>query len=353
MFESILYDQIKAERTNSCQSFLKEYGIEEDELKKVIGLDNELKEVLLTSSLVHGLANRTSDVDLILVTSSNKITSKAATQVFNNGKHFETISFLSEDLEEVFLRLNEISGFTDHELLKAFSNWDATEKIPKKYTERIVNGVNLKWELPFFEHIPNLARIWKIHSFNNFRQCVACAILAIRAEELNSAKGYIVNGLLYIMDSIMSHFGFVFSNKKWFLQRWEHHKKYHIDMPLYREVSSLWIRAVKALSSNNNPNNVEHLYSLYRNCIEVLNVAIENRDLNPIAIKKDYLNKNPFIRESNLLINDSGNTSVVALRNLTENEIEMIPFSEFYNLSKEDAKVILCLLRSRVAKIFL
>jgi Family of unknown function (DUF6001) len=192
-------------------------------LREVIGRQVDgIAHLLLTSSPVHGLANATSDIDTICVVDGpDSLAERTATQIFDQSNHYETITFTRSEIISELNRLAAVVTNPPAAQVTAYQRWDRGGPLTRKYLERLVNGVGTDGSLPYFDRLPALAELWRAASLARALVAAECAALAERANEFRAAQGYVVNSLLYGMDALMSHHGHVFSNKKWFLLRFE------------------------------------------------------------------------------------------------------------------------------------
>jgi Family of unknown function (DUF6001) len=176
-------------------------------------------QLLLTSSPVHGLANETSDIDMIAVNPGNGVL-KIATQIFSEGHHLEVIGFASADVDADLLALQRLAEQPIGERVAALRRWDGDRTLRRKYLERLVNGIEISGEAPYHSYLPMLAKAWMASSLDGLRRAIAFALLAERAGEQLGRLGYAKNAALSAMDVVLSHHGEVYSNRKWYLLRW-------------------------------------------------------------------------------------------------------------------------------------
>jgi hypothetical protein len=170
---------------------------------------------------VHGLANATSDIDTICVVDGPDLSERTATQIFDQANHYETILFSRGEIARELRRLDALAGAPEAAQVNAYRTWDKGGPLTRKYLERLVNGVAADGSLPFFDRLPALAELWRAASFARALVMAECAALAQRAGESRGSLGYAANCCLYVMDAMLSHHGHVYSNKKWFLLRFE------------------------------------------------------------------------------------------------------------------------------------
>ena len=95
----------------NCEDFLATRGLTLADLHRIVTDHVEEAElVLLTSSPVHGLANRLSDIDTICITGTDVTTSRMATQLFVDGNHLETTTFLTAEVAHDLAALDALEA---------------------------------------------------------------------------------------------------------------------------------------------------------------------------------------------------------------------------------------------------
>jgi hypothetical protein len=214
-------NDLAAFRASASKAFLETRDTSFGRLREIIeGQVDHIAHLLLTSSPVHGLANATSDIDTICVVDGpDHFPERTATQIFDQSNHYETIVFTRAEVANELNRLAAVVAAPPEAQVRAFKTWDKGGPLTRKYLERLVNGVDTDGSLPYFDRLPALAELWCAASLARALVAIECAALAERSKQLRAALGYVVNGLLYAMDALMSRHGQVFSNKKWFLLR--------------------------------------------------------------------------------------------------------------------------------------
>jgi hypothetical protein len=214
--------EVAGRRLRYGVEFLERRGLRPTELVAAVEkLYPELDHLLLTSSPVQGLANHTSDVDLIGVCPVRPDGPPLATQVFHGPHHLEAICFPAEDVSASMAVLGAAASAGAEGAVAAFRRWDADVPVRRKYLERIVNGVALgEGTMPYLDHLPALARVWMWASVDTAVRSGSLAIVAERAGERRGRLGYALNAFLFLADALLSSQLDVYSNKKWYLERW-------------------------------------------------------------------------------------------------------------------------------------
>ncbi len=223
----LLLDKNKAqfiqERVVNVTEFLATRGLTLERIADIFETRIEdPQHFLLTSSIVHGLANKSSDIDTIAIVNAEISGARMATQVFEGTDHLEVISFSDRELSTALAHLTNLAQQQQpSSILSAMSSWDSNTELRQKYLERIINGVSTDGDMPYLESLPALSQVWQWLSLDKFTKSIALAILAEKAGEHRGRIGYVINALLYLMDVVLSRHGSVFSNKKWYLLRWQ------------------------------------------------------------------------------------------------------------------------------------
>lgn len=234
-------------RANSA-AFLQSRGIGTDALARLVraqGFDDA--QVLLTSSPVHGIATDTSDIDLICITPQAVNGAQMATQIHHEGHHFEMLPFSSADTRAAFADLARLSRLPLPQRIDGYLRWDSTHAVRRKYLERLVYAVDFSGGTPFMPQLPHAASVVAAMDFDAFHLSHLCGGLAIRAGEGRAAQGYLVNACLALMSTLLSHGGWLLSNKKWIWRRWNAAIAQDmgiIDPALQQRVSGLWDQLV-------------------------------------------------------------------------------------------------------------
>ncbi len=209
-------------RVSAVERFLQTRGLDLTSVEDTVGrtVDGHSL-VLLTSSPVHGLANHLSDIDTIcIVEHGDDVDARMATQIFASGNHLESICFSRASVERDLDRLAEVSRMTPAQAATEHSGWNSTRTVRLKYLERLVNGVATNRTMPFADHLPALGLVWQWSSLERAARLVLYGVLAERAGESRARLAYAANAALFAMDALLSHYGEVYSNRKWFLLRW-------------------------------------------------------------------------------------------------------------------------------------
>lgn len=215
-------------RAEAVERFLEARGLTIAAVEEVVrGALNEPALVLLTSSPVHGLANRLSDIDTVCVVEEDGAEGdlRMATQLFAAGNHLEYVCFSRPSLERDLDHLGQAASLAPPEAVAAYDCWNGSRTVRLKYVERIVNGIATDGTMPFADHLPNLGTVWKWSSLERAARQAACSILAERAGESRGRLAYAANATLWAMDSVLSSRGSVCGNRKWFLLRWDRFRR--------------------------------------------------------------------------------------------------------------------------------
>jgi hypothetical protein len=219
-------------RADAVERFLATRGLTIAAVEEVIrGALDEPALILLTSSPVHGLANRGSDIDTVCVTEEDDAgdNPRMATQLFAAGNHLEYICFGRPALERDLEYLGQAAALAPAAAVAAYDRWNGSRTVRLKYVERIVNGVATDGTMPFADRLPDLGTVWKWSSLERAARLAACAIVAERAGESRGRLAYAANATLYAMDSVLSSRGSVCGNRKWFLLRWDRFRRTRHD----------------------------------------------------------------------------------------------------------------------------
>jgi hypothetical protein len=213
---------LAAARLRNADAFLATRGLDRGVLDRLLdSKTGEARHHLLTSSAVHGLANATSDLDFIRVQEQSVSGARMATQLFEEGQHMESITFGDEEVAEALAELESAAREEPARVVAAYRRWDKSRELRRKYLERLVNGVALDGTSPYVHHTPALARMWKWASLQTAVEQVFYLRLAEAAGETRGRAGYALGALLHLMDAALSHHGDVYSNRKWYLLRWQ------------------------------------------------------------------------------------------------------------------------------------
>jgi hypothetical protein len=223
---STITEQARA-RASAVERFLETRGLTIAAVEDVIrGALDEPAVVLLTSSPVHGLANRLSDIDTICIVEGDEDDDgRIATQLFAAGNHLEYICLSRSSLERDLEHLRQVASLASSDAVAAYDSWNSSRTVRLKYVERIVNGVATDGTMPFADRLPDLGTVWKWSSLERATRLAAYAILAERAGEDRGRLAYAANATLFAMDAVLSHHGSVCGNRKWFLLRWDRFRR--------------------------------------------------------------------------------------------------------------------------------
>ena len=212
---------LAAARLRHADDFLAGRGLSRDGLDRLLrGRLGPGGRLLLTSSPVHGLANATSDLDFIRVQDEDLAGTRMATQIFDGDHHLEAISFSAQETTAALADLADLAASPPPAVVLGHDGWDRSHELRRKYLERLVNGVSLDGSSPYLSNLPALARVWKWASLHHATRHVFFLRLSEAAGESRGRLGYAVNALLHLLDAVLSHYGDVFSNRKWYLLRW-------------------------------------------------------------------------------------------------------------------------------------
>lgn len=232
----------------NAQDFLGARNIGFNFLNEVASRQCDPGTLLLTSSAVHGIATMASDIDMLCVVDEPVSTEQMATQIHQEGLHLELLLFNAAD---VHLALGELTSLAQSPALiclQNYSRWDKRNKVPRKYVERLVYGVTNDLTTPYLSALGDLCVVVSRKDLDVFRVNVACSRLAQRSDEPFAAIGYLMNALTAAMNSLLSMSGWVLSNKKWTLRRWNKSRDLvFLDLcpTTWTEVSALWADLAK------------------------------------------------------------------------------------------------------------
>lgn len=215
-------EQLAAARLRNVDTFLAGRGLDREGLDALMrAKTGEARHLLLTSSPVHGIANSTSDIDFIRVEDHAVEGARMATQLFEQGQHLEAVSYGPDEVAAALADLSAAAALDPVGVTEAHRGWDKGHELRRKYLERLVNGVALDGTSPYLEHLPALARVWKWSSLHTAVRHVFHLRLAEAAGETRGGAGYAFGALLHLADAALSHAGDVYSNRKWYLLRWQ------------------------------------------------------------------------------------------------------------------------------------
>jgi hypothetical protein len=215
-------DGLAAARLRNVDTFLATRGLTRAGLDELMrARTGSARHLLLTSSPVHGIANSTSDIDFIRVEEKAVEGARMATQLFEQDQHLEAVSYGAAEVDDALADLAKAAVLDPADVVLAHRGWDKGHELRRKYLERIVNGVSLDGSSPYLDHLPQLARVWKWSSLHTAVRHVFHLRLAEAAGESRSSSGYALGALLHLADAALSHAGDVYSNRKWFLLRWQ------------------------------------------------------------------------------------------------------------------------------------
>jgi len=213
-------EQLRKERIQNVGEFLIARKLDRKILEYNFRHQTEaLVWLLLTSSPVHGFANIYSDLDFICITTQT-YREHMSVQYFIENNHIELIGFSQTELSESLYFLEKLLHMSFEESIHEMCRWKQNSVLSKKYIERIVNGVNMDFDCPYIDHVIALSSAWFRQSYFIFRKCLICLNLAEKAGESRAKIAYGINGLLYLMDAVVSSSNSVFNNKKRYLQRY-------------------------------------------------------------------------------------------------------------------------------------
>ncbi|WP_448195446.1 DUF6001 family protein [Pseudomonas aeruginosa] len=204
----------------NSQNFLRARNINFKFLYEVASRLCDPGTLLLTSSAVHGIATMASDIDMLCVVDHPVSTEQMATQVHQEGLHLELLLFNAADVHLALCELANLAQSPPLICLQKYSSWDERNKVPRKYVERLVYGVTNDLTTPYLSALDDLCVVVSRKDLDVFRMNFACARLARRSDEPFAAIGYLMNALTAAMNSLLSMSGWVLSNKKWTLRRW-------------------------------------------------------------------------------------------------------------------------------------
>jgi hypothetical protein len=212
-------EQVK-QRHSSVLEFLRQRDLSPDWLDSVIRSYCGDGQLLLTSSPVHGLANRTSDLDFIHIQEAPIDGPRISTKVFELGNHLEVVSFSSPELQRNLNDMHQAAQTGPGNQLALLRNWDRTREPRRKPTERIINGLTLDGTAPYIGHLPALAILWSRGSLQSALEHLVYLSLSEAAGESRGKLGYAYNALLHLMDALMCLEGDVYTTRKFYLLRW-------------------------------------------------------------------------------------------------------------------------------------
>jgi hypothetical protein len=341
--------QISEERVRYARDFFQSRGLSFKNILKAFKYQiDEYKHLLLTSSPVHGISNVKSDIDVICITVEPVPSPRMAIQSFESGNHYEIISFSRDELAGALKLLEELSEMSMAAALEKMGAWNKNCVISRKYTERIVNGVDISLSTPYIASLFQLGIVWKQYSFDMFRKCIILAILAEKTGEMRGRVGYAMNGLLYLMDCIMSHHTYVFSNKKWYLYRYKkflQEKRYTVDFkPIIADIESLYQLLTDEIKGFGQ-SLIDRLVDLYQSSKAQLGLKFREQ---PLICLNPRVEKEPFLENSSVYYD--GKKNAVLFWN-KKSEVHPDSIRDLKYLDQPESASVLNRIRARVLNI--
>lgn len=253
-------DLIKHRYDNVC-AFLNKRGLKfEDLIEFASEYYNEGDTIMITSSPVYGFGTSKSDIDLILISNDNIFEAQDRTPI-TIVENETRVDFYRYNKSEVTTALNgfyQVISLEFDELVHHLSNWKQyISDINKKEFERIINGIMFDGTMPFITHIPALSYGWMVESYFTGIKMSIFAQLSCNSNKLNAALGYLINGMLHLMNSIVSYHGYVFSNKKHYLLGWKNLEKIIGASEIFIPINHCWNDVLSCLFEVNKNNVID------------------------------------------------------------------------------------------------
>lgn len=219
---------------SNAATFLRRRDLLMDGLHNIASIQyKDAKCVLLTSSAVHGVANASSDIDLICIRGGDTTDTAMATQLHCGENHIEVIAFSERQLRETEAILYDMAVGSLAVRAEAAGTWNRLVPIPRKYVERIATGVDANGCVPYQHIQASVCAVWVALGVEQARQCAVLAALACRCGERRAAMGYATNTVLSAMNALLSALYWPLLNKKWTVKRWSAAADWFVDDPLY------------------------------------------------------------------------------------------------------------------------
>lgn len=255
----------------NANAFLASRGIYMEELEDLVTKQySDIVNVLLTSSAVHGIANRNSDIDLICVRDNDSIDASMATQIHFGENHAEVISFNTHQIALAGDLLDKSLSLDVTERLLSLRRIEEKTGISRKYLERIFSGVDSKNSVPYLAYQAPLSSLWALDACDMSYQSAQYLALAINSGEFRAASGYAANALQYLMSAILADAGWPMLNRKWILTRWRAAPNILTDSSLFykyrSDVDELWAKTGARLDTTITEETARHTASLIEEC---------------------------------------------------------------------------------------
>lgn len=296
----------------NAKAFLSARNLSFDDLGAVAHRQYEDAEhTLLTSSAVHGIANSTSDIDLICITGANQSHESMASQVYHQGHHMEVVAFANHEVISACRELVSQRSKPPTDVLNAYRQWDKSQRISRKYLERIITGVATDGGLPYLDWQEPLGAMWSVASFDAFRQSIGFASLSLRCGQAKGAAGYATNGLLYLMNAMLSRAGWTVSNKKWTLLRWRQAMDSLClwdDIELAGRIDGLWPATYRSCVTGLTSSSMEQLVELVDLAECYFGYQMDYAARYPIS---HSANSVPFLPRSAFMLRSDGRAALI------------------------------------------
>lgn len=235
-----------AARNSSLDSFLESRSLAKAELVDEARALGGPGEIYFVSTIVTGLGGSTSDIDVIVIADQSEADGpRMSTMAFFQGSRLGAKRYSRPEFEVASDRLSSLVALPASELASGIENWQ--EPIALIDLERLINGVTACGTCPLIDHLPDLAAARFAFSFDQSRESLMLAALAARAGEARAPWGYLLQGLLHLMDAAMACDGSVVTNVKWTAQRWR--QSATSRDPRWALIDDWWIRARRALAN--------------------------------------------------------------------------------------------------------
>jgi len=212
-------------RYNHVKEFFNQRGLRFEDVSNLVSdYYQEGDTLLITSSPVYGLATDKSDIDLVLIGCRNggAESSRTPLTVYEGNNRFDVYRIDDIEISTSLDQLDRIAASPIDEIFESLARWDSLfAGLPKKEFERLINGITFTGEMPHLGHLPQLSYVWMIELFYASVRFDVYTLLAQKGQMFYAALGYLLNGIMYLMGTVMAYHGHVFSNKKQYLWAWK------------------------------------------------------------------------------------------------------------------------------------
>lgn len=345
-------------RFNNVKTFFKKRNLSfENAFELVKDYYSEGDILLLTSSPVYGFATDKSDIDFILVKSKtdDEISSRTPLTMYEGTTRFDIYRFNQSEISLILEKFDLICSYDVNEILNSFSNWDSIfPSISSKIFERLINSITFDSKMPYITQLKKLSYVWMLESYYRNLRFNTYANISIKCNMQFGTLGYMLNGVLNLMTSLMSYHGHVYSNKKHQLIGW----KAFVEYSGTEETGSLLIsvdECFKLITDCLNDCQSQKVNNCLYKLNEIQNAVADYIDVD--FIKKIKIQKTSDYRVYTMLkdlyVIDGNNTRFLSKNNTSSVFGDCILFSEMNDEILSYANELLTYLKAGIYKITL